>query len=102
MKRAILVFGLLAMGAAACATASKVTIANRLEAAGLSRENSVCMARELDDRLDDEQLAEFARFTVQVSRSDTAKGVVSELRKISNPQIASAVLRSSIACAFGQ
>jgi hypothetical protein len=92
------------LGAAAvlagCATYSKLTIADRLENLGLSRDRSVCMADELDDRLNDDQLARFARFTVDLDRADSPLEIVGSLRSIEDNRIAGAVAASAFSCAI--
>lgn len=85
---------------AGCATYSKLTIADRLENLGLSRDRSVCMADELDDRLNDDQLARFARFTVQLDRSDSPLEAIASLREIDDNRIAGAVTASAFSCAL--
>lgn len=95
-----LALGLSLLAVTACATVSKLTIADRLENLGLSRDRSVCMADELDDRLNDDQLNKFARFTVELDRADTALEAISSLRQIEDPRIARAVTASAFSCAL--
>lgn len=90
----------LLLAVTACATASKLTIADRLEDLGLSRDRSVCMADELDDRLNDDQLAKFARFTVRLEEADTALAAIGSLRQIEDAKIARAVTASAFSCAL--
>ncbi|NNU16723.1 hypothetical protein HK107_10355 [Parvularcula sp. ZS-1/3] len=99
MKRCLLA-ALAVLSATACATASKITIADRLENLGLSRDRSECMANELDDRLNDDQLSKFARFTVQLDKADSALQAISALRQIEDPKIARAVTGSAFSCAL--
>ena len=98
--RLTIITTLAVFGITACATASRFTIENRLEDLGLSRDMAECMADGLDDRLNDDELAEFARFTVTVSkRKDLGPmAVVQSLSDISNPRIAKAVLATGLAC----
>lgn len=84
----------------ACATASRMTITDRLENVGLSRDRAACMASELDDRLNDEQLAKFARFTVDLDRADSPLDAVRSLRRIDDNRIAGAVTASAFSCAL--
>lgn len=84
----------------ACATASKMTIVDRLENVGLSRDRAQCMATELDDRLNDEQLAKFARFTVDLDRAEGPLEAVRALRQIDDNRIAGAVTASAFSCAL--
>lgn len=84
----------------ACATASKKTIADRLENLGLSRDRSECMASELDDRLNDDELGQFARFTTQLDQSESALEAMQALRQIDDPKIARAVTGAAFSCAI--
>ncbi len=95
IRSALLLTGLL--GLTACATASKMTIADRLQELGLSEDRAECMADELDDRLDDRELSEFADFTVTITK-ERGTGVLAALREIDNPRIAGAVAGSGVAC----
>lgn len=95
-----LALGLSVLAMTACATASKMTIADRLENLGLSRDRSECMANELDDRLNDNQLAKFARFTVQLDRAESPLEAISSLRQIDDNRIAGAVTASAFSCAL--
>ncbi|MEE4212879.1 MAG: hypothetical protein V2I43_26835 [Parvularcula sp.] len=85
---------------ASCSTVSRMTIADRLNNLGISRDRSECMARELDDRLSDEQLRRFAGFTVELDRADTALEAIGALREIDEPRIARAVTASAFSCAI--
>ena len=96
-------FGALAaalLSMTACASVSKMTIADRLENLGLSRDRSECMAEELDDRLNDDQLGKFARFTVQLESSETTLEALNSLRQIDDPKITRAVTESAFSCAL--
>lgn len=94
----LMVTGLAALSLSACATVSKLTIENRLEELGLSQERAACMAGELDNRLNDQELAEFAEFTVTLTTKSSRGGVISALRQIDNPRIAGAVAASGLSC----
>ncbi|MEM1380158.1 MAG: hypothetical protein AAGH41_05990 [Pseudomonadota bacterium] len=96
-----LTVGLCALVAVAgCATQSKLTIEDRLENIGLAPDRAVCMASELDDRLNDEQLAKFARFTVELDRATTTRDAIRSLRAIDDNRIAGAVAASAFSCAL--
>ena len=96
----IIVLGGAILAVAACATVDKMTIADRLQNLGLSRDRSECMARELDDRLNDDQLRRFARFTVELDSADPALEALGSLRSIDDPRIARAVTSSAFSCAL--
>jgi hypothetical protein len=89
----------LALALSACATIDRATIADRLEKFGLSRDRAVCMAGELDDRLDDKQLGQFARFVSRLEKADTVLEARRSLRQVEDPKIARAVTASFFSCA---
>ena len=91
---------LAALAMTACASVSKLAIADRLENLGLSRDRSECMAQELDDRLNDDQLGKFARFTVQLDRAESTLDALNSLRQIDDPRITRAVTASAFSCAL--
>jgi len=95
-----LILGAGVLALTACATVSRMTIADRLENLGLSRDRSECMASELDDRLNDEQLAKFARFTVDLDRASGPLDAVRSLRRIDDNRISGAVTASAFSCAL--
>jgi hypothetical protein len=88
------------LASAACATIDKATIADRLEKFGLSRDRAVCMSNELDDRLDDKQLGQFARFVSRLEQADTVLEARRSLRQVEDPKIARAVTGSFFSCAI--
>lgn len=94
------VLGLGLISLAACATVSRMTIEDRLENLGLSRDRAECMATELDDRLNDEQLAKFARFTVDLDRASGPLEAIRSLRQIDDNRISGAVTASAFSCAL--
>lgn len=88
---------------AACATASKFTIENRLQELGLDNARSACVADELESRLNDRELAEFARFTVSLTGGQQRPGqVIESLSRISNDRIARAVVAAGGTCIFAR
>jgi hypothetical protein len=93
-----LLFCLTLLSLAACATAARATIENRLVSLGLSQARASCMASELDERLDDGELTELARHTFSLSRADDPAEVVEALGGIDDFTIARAVASSGIAC----
>lgn len=93
--------GLSVVAMAACSTVDRMTIADRLVGLGLSRDLSECMATELDGRLNDRQLNEFARFLTKLDQADSGLQAISSLREIEDPAIARSVTVSSIQCAIG-
>ena len=98
MKLRTLALSLSVVAMAACSTIDQNTIANRLTDFGLSRNHAECLASELDSRLDDGQLNEFARFLNKLDRAETGMQALASLREIEDPAIARAVTRSLFAC----
>lgn len=90
----------LVAAAAGCATIDKRTIADRLQKLGLSEDRAVCMAGELDDRLDDKQLGTFARFVSRLEQADTTLQALSSLRQVDDAKIARVVTASAFSCAL--
>ncbi len=86
---------------ASCATAAKATLNDRFRAIGLSAEMADCMVDDLDERLDDRDLQDLARYTVGLSRADTPMQAVDSLLKIDNPRAVAAVGRAAFGCVTG-
>lgn len=83
---------------AACASSSKITIAQRLEDFGFAPDRSECIANELDDRLGDDELNQFARFLTEQERAETMLDRVVALRQIDDPKIGRAIAGSLFSC----
>ncbi|MEO1658344.1 MAG: hypothetical protein AAFR65_11520 [Pseudomonadota bacterium] len=98
IKLALIAGGAAAL--AACATSTD-TIEKRLVNLGLDEGRAGCMAEDLDNRLNDKQLSEFAGFTTNLDRAETPVQAIASLKSIDDPLIARAVVASSVACAFG-
>lgn len=99
MKRFYLSLAVLAL--AACATLSpRARIENRFVELGLSEHRASCMARELDDRLDREDMKAVADFVGELNAAGTAGGVLDALLGIDNGRAAAAIAASGVACAF--
>lgn len=86
---------------ASCATAARATLNDRFRAIGLSAEMADCMVDDLDERLDDRDLQDLARYTVGLSRADTPMQAVDSLLKIDNPRAVAAVGRAAFGCVTG-
>lgn len=96
--RAIILSAVAALAVSSCATVSKFTIENRLEELGLSSERAGCMSDELENRLTDSELSEFARFTVSLTARDNQLALLDALSSIQNAKIARAVGASGLVC----
>lgn len=86
---------------ASCATAARATLENRFEAIGLSPKMASCMVDDLDQRLDDSDLRDLARYTVGLSRADTPLQAIDTLMDIDNPRAVAAVGRAAFSCVTG-
>ena len=86
---------------ASCATAAKVTLNDRFRAIGLSPKMADCMVDDLDQRLDNRDLQDLAKYTVGLSRADTPMEAVDSLLKIDNPRAVAAVGRAAFSCVTG-
>jgi len=86
---------------ASCATAARVTLNDRFRAIGLSPAMADCMVDDLDQRLDDRDLRDLARYTVSLSRADTPREAVESLLRIDNPRAVAAIGRAAFTCVAG-
>lgn len=84
-----------------CATAARATLLDRFQAIGLPKEMAVCMVDDLDERLDDRDMQDLARYTVGLARADTPNAAVTQLMNIDNPRAVAAVGRSAFSCITG-
>ncbi len=86
----------------ACATISP---RSRVEGSflefGISPKRADCLAGELSDRLDRQELSDVAEFLDNMNRASSAGGALDALLKIDNPKAAAAVAGAGISCAFG-
>jgi hypothetical protein len=86
---------------ASCATSARATLNDRFRAIGLSADMADCMVDDLDDRLDDRDLRDLARYTVGLSRADTPLEAVDMLLRIDNPRAVAAIGRAAFGCVSG-
>lgn len=86
---------------ASCATAAKATLNDRFRAIGLSADMADCMVDDLDERLDDSDLRDLAKYTVGLSRADSPLEAVDRLLKIDNPRAVAAIGRAAFGCVTG-
>ncbi len=86
---------------AACATLSpRVRIENRFVELGLSENKAECMAHELDDRLDRDDMAAVADFVGDLNAAGSAGAVLDAMLGIDNARAAGAIGAAGVACAF--
>ncbi|MEO1135763.1 MAG: hypothetical protein AAFW68_04005 [Pseudomonadota bacterium] len=94
-------FLLLAFSIAACATVSpRKRIENRFVEFGLSDNKAECMASELDDRLDRDDLRAVADFVGNLNAAGSAGETLDALLSIDNARAAGAIAAAGVACAF--
>ena len=84
----------------ACVASPKSQIEERFVAFGLSAERAGCLATELDDRLENNDLQAVADFVDGLSAADSPGATLDTLLSIDNPRAASAVARAGLSCAF--
>lgn len=94
--------GLAALGlfASGCVTSPVADIENAFVDFGLSPERASCLAGELKDRLDREDLRDVAEYIGTLNRVTSPGEALDALLSIDNPRAASAIARAGIDCAF--
>ncbi|MEM9706526.1 MAG: hypothetical protein AAF850_10680 [Pseudomonadota bacterium] len=98
MKRFALSIGLICAALSACATTARVTIQDRLQTIGLPETQARCLATELDERLDTEDLTDVARYTLTLSQASSPGQALDALLRIDNPRAVAAIGASGISC----
>lgn len=100
MKRSGILIGL-SLLAAACATVSpRARVEDRFVEFGLSRERAGCLADELDQRLDRNDLAAVADYVGGLNAVTSAGEALDALLRIENPRAVAAIGAAGVACAF--
>jgi len=90
-----------AIAVTACATASpRSHIENRLIKFGLSEHRAECLALELDERLDRDDMNVVADYVGGLNRANSPREALSALLDIDNSKAATAIARAGIVCAF--
>lgn len=88
---------------AACATLSpRSAIENRFVELGVSPSRAECLADDLDERLDRDELGNVADFLENLNEAGSAGGALDALLAIDDPNIAAAIARASVSCAFAR
>ena len=94
-------FACIVLMLAACATFSpRSRIADRLVELGLSKDRADCLADDLDDRLDRDELNDVAEFLTDLNDAESAGGALDALLAIDRPRVATAIAGASLACAI--
>ncbi len=98
----MLTFSAIAVAGAACATLSpRSRIEQELISLGLGEPRAECIADELADDLDRDDLKDIAEFLDDFGRAGSAGGAVDALLRIENPRAAAAAAGAGIVCALG-
>ena len=85
----------------ACAAMSpRARIKERFIEFGVSEKRADCLCKELDDRLDRDDLADVADFIGTLNEATSAGGALDALLSIENASAAAAIVPSGIACTF--
>ena len=88
------------MVAAGCATTTQQDLASRFVAFGLSEERSRCIADELLERLESDDINALVNFMDGLNAAGSPGEALDALIKIDNPNAAAAVARAGFSCAF--
>ena len=97
----LMVLGLTAL-TGACATLSPTSrIESELRSLGVSEPRAECLAEDLGDHLDRNDLKAVADFLTDLNQAGSAGGALDALLSIENPRAAAAIASAGITCAFG-
>ena len=91
----------LAFAAAACATGfGAARLERQFVDLGFSADRAGCLAGELDERLEDDDMRAVSGFLDGLNQASTPGQSLDALVSIDNPDAAAAIARSALACAF--
>ena len=96
----LVIFTLMIAGLAACATTAALTIEDRLVEIGIPADKADCMADQLKERLETEDLQDLADYMSGLARSASAGEALDELLEIRNPRAVGTITQSGISCLF--
>ena len=85
---------------AACETVAKYSIRDDLVEVGIPEDKADCMADQLKERLNEEDMRDLARYMDGLSRAASPGEALDALLKVDNPQAAGAITASGISCVF--
>lgn len=100
MSRFAAFFCIFLMISACAAMSPRARIKDRFVEFGVSENRASCLAKELDDRLDRDDLADVADFIGSLNEATSAGGALDALLGIDNASAAAAIVPSGIACTF--
>lgn len=85
----------------ACATVSpRAKLVDRFMEFGFSEDRAFCLADELDQRLDRDDLSDVAYYVDGLNNVDTAREALDALLRIDNPRAVAAIGAAGLSCAF--
>jgi hypothetical protein len=102
MKKLLAISGLAAMVAACASLSPHARVEKRFVEFGLTEERAGCLADELDDRLDREDLAAVADYIDGLNNVDEPGEALNALLRIENPRAVAAIAPASLACALNR
>lgn len=98
----LMAFGSIALTAACATISTRSRIESELQSLGLSESRAECLAHDLDDNLDRDDLNAVANFLRDLNRSGSPDDALEALLSIDNPRAAAAIARSGVTCALGR
>lgn len=102
MKKLLLFVGAVLLTASCASISPRGTIESRFIELGLSENRSECLADNLDERLERDDLQNTADFLADLNDSGSAGATLDALLAIDNPRIATAIAAASVSCAFNR
>ena len=102
MFKSVLLCGSLVMLASCATNSARGAIESRFIELGLSEKRSECLADNLDERLESDDLQNTADFLTDLNSSGSAGATLDALLAIDNPSVATAIAAASVSCAFNQ
>ncbi|MEM8770385.1 MAG: hypothetical protein AAGD92_01935 [Pseudomonadota bacterium] len=102
MMRIVLTAAAMAAVSACASLSPRAEIEDQFVSLGISRDRAECLADDLDERLDRDELVDVSNFVGSLNAADSAGGALDALLGIDNPRIAGAIARASVACAFSR
>ncbi len=93
-------FGILCVAISACVTGPRGGIQSDLVRLGLSKDRASCLAKEMDDRLDRDDMRDVSDFLSGLRKSESAGNILDTFLTIDNPRATAAFARAGISCAF--
>ncbi len=93
---------LILSSAAACASGPRARLEGQLVKAGVDVATAECLAFELNERLDREEVNSISTFLDGLDRSQSPGDALDALLSIDDPRAAAGVARAGVTCALGR